>query len=197
MKLNEISGRDQLSYEWMKWIENNFTVSEGQKMLNRISVTGDLMIPAASELYGRGKPFAPPGKVIDGRWVGLNDYDFVNSDFSKLQVLDQLELFVTDEADGILGDLARVCEKVQSNPEIVKRLHVIAARDRITNVCEAAEIFPHFILRIRDFNSNKDILDLDAARKHVTDINDGTTHFYSSVFELQEFLINNGFEDIA
>lgn len=199
MKLNEISGRDRLSYEWMKWIENNFTVSEGQKMLTRISPDGDLVLPNSAELYGDGKPFNPPSKITGGRWVGLNDYDFVNSDFSNLEVQDQIELYVTDETNGNLGDFARIVDKIKSIPKIVQRMYVSSPRDRIRNVCEATEIFPHFILRISNQNSNSELLSVDAGREHVTINEDGTgtTHFYSSVFELQEILIANGFEDIA
>ena len=199
MKLNEISGRDRLSYEWMKWIENNFTVSEGQKMLGRISPDGDLVLPNSAELYGDGKPFNPPGKITGGRWVGLNDYDFTNSDFSNLEVLDQLELYVTDETNGKLGDLAEVVRKIASVPKIVSRMYmyVSSPSDRISNACAAAEIFPHFILRINNYNGSSELLTLDAARKHVTINGTGTTHFYSNVFELQEILIDNGFEDIA
>ena len=189
MKLSEIKG--QVDPSWVQWIKEN-TQSKKTSILDYIEYEDDkpVLHVRNMDLQGSGQALTPvPFQIIVEEILDLTDYDFENSVFSNITAK-------SVDMNHVSGDLQKVIEAVKgAKPDTVL---IYSKRGSSRNLVAAMDV--HGINNLEIIITKSDpphsplviISNWDS-----TVMIDNEYHEYKDVFDLQQILVDNGFEDMA
>ena len=204
MKISDVLNDDTKMSTWEEWVKHNVRDKNPESAWSRIKGwiaynTLDLRYAPelARTLYGNDQPFvAPPGEFIKGG-IEFSNYDFINTPTIRNLAVARVFLYSTNT----YGDLPSLFRKF-SNVNSLQRVIANIDADKVVNLMEACAEFEgsnvEIIIDITYRSNGSSIrgLGINLQRKFVNTTK-GLTFEFSDSFELQDWLIENGFEDLV
>ncbi|AVH85229.1 hypothetical protein RsoM2USA_301 [Ralstonia phage RsoM2USA] len=143
------------------------------------------------DFTGTGLPFSKPSFLeINSKHLTFENYDFENSQYGGVGQISTA--FMTLEF--CKGDLEKVVR--QTAPMRIDFLNISAKFGEFTNLVAATQVSDHVIFRVSRPNSSSSILEISTIT-NVAIFKGKQSCYFTDVFDLQNILIDNGFEDLV
>ncbi|AVH85231.1 hypothetical protein RsoM2USA_303 [Ralstonia phage RsoM2USA] len=195
MRLSEIKDKDA-DQAIVDWVRSNLDYYNASAIVDSIPRTGETFNLALVDvmLDGKGRPFSKPDNLkITADSITLLDFDFENSDYGNVGdiSIDYLILTYGVLKQGPKFDLVKAIEKTHNVS--LDTITINVKPGEFSNLIAATEISDRLNINIRRIKPAGQTVSIDTSN-WVLSI--GSKKFdYKDPFELQELLIDNGFEE--
>ncbi|AVH85233.1 hypothetical protein RsoM2USA_305 [Ralstonia phage RsoM2USA] len=185
MRLSEIQ-RDGIK-EWLnKYLADN-RIDDVTSIVKSIDANNGLYINQLL-LGSKGSTFVSPPFQIHADYTKLSDYDFENSTYANISTKD-LALV------GRMNDIEKVVTGVKKSFKRLADLQITAFSNNARNVVSAISMVDKFDMYVQ-IMANDYTLSINTFDQSIyTDVTNRQT--YEDVFDLQDILINMGFEALV
>ncbi|AVH85230.1 hypothetical protein RsoM2USA_302 [Ralstonia phage RsoM2USA] len=193
MRLNEI--KDQTGFKTISdWVKLNASESTVHDVLANIKElrSGSYCIQMNHLfLNGNGQPFSKPDNLIIRalEHITFSNYDFENSDYGFTGTINAYSVSLEY---GPKCDLVKVFQRTSSLS--FDKIYVTLKMGEFTNLVPATEMVENAVITAAGGEPLRKLF-ISTRGQFVN--TGGKKHDYKDAFDLQEILINNGFEDLV